>query len=148
MNIQDLASKSGDSYLKSYNFSDGILEICLDVDYFDEEITIHIPTHLVLGESILSKDKITRNCRIELTQLEDELNSEKDCYIPASDFGAFMKEVRAGASLAYGKKKSEVKWKISIVGYSRLISCLTGDLGKISVSLAEDISEIVSSRIS
>lgn len=143
MDIQDLVSKSGDSYLKSYDFSDGVLEICLDVDYFDEEITIHIPTDLVLGESIASKDKIARNCRIELTQLEGELNSEKDYYVPASDFGAFMKEVRTGISLAYGKKKSEIRWKVSIVGYSRLVSCLTGDLDKISVLLPDDMQRIV-----
>jgi hypothetical protein len=147
MNIQDLASKSGDSYLKSYGFGDGVLEICLDVDYFDEEITIHIPTDLVLGETISSKNEITRNCRIELTQLECELNSEKDYYVPAPDFGAFMKEVRTGNSLAYGKKKSEIKWKISIVGYSRLVSCLTGDLDKISVSSSEKMSGIIPSEL-
>jgi hypothetical protein len=139
MNIQDLADKSSDSHLKLYSFRDGVLEIHLDTDYFDSEVIISIPTDVVSGTEISNKDKVLRNCRIELTKLEKNLNSEQGYYVPSSDFGNLMKEVRTGISLAYGKKISEIKWQLSIVGYSRLISCLTGDLDKIFVSFSEDL---------
>jgi hypothetical protein len=63
--------------------------------------------------------------------LNEVLETSHDYYVPNSNFGAMMKEVRSGTSLAYGKKCSQFKWLLSITGYSRLLSCLVEDPDRI-----------------
>ncbi|AFZ26570.1 hypothetical protein Cylst_4491 [Cylindrospermum stagnale PCC 7417] len=65
-------------------------------------------------------------------ELNSLLNIENEFYVPNSNFGKMMKEVNGGASLAYGRKCSDVKWLLNVIGYSRLISCLISNLENVS----------------
>jgi hypothetical protein len=131
MRINELVTQSGDSKLISYDFSDGILVINLEVDDLDDSIVVKVPTNIVYGKDISKKDSFLTTCRLELIELEEILNSVNGYYIPSSDFGGMMKEVRSGASLAYGQNCSQFKWLLKITGYSDLVSCLVANLEEI-----------------
>jgi hypothetical protein len=131
MKIDDLIAKSGDSKLISYDFSDGILSIYLDLDEIDDLVVIKVITNSVYGEQLSRKDDVLMTCRVELIELNETLCKINDYYVPSSNFGIMMKEVRSGASLAYGKKCSQSRWLLNVTGYSRLLSCLVEDLDKV-----------------
>jgi hypothetical protein len=132
MRINELVTRSGDSKLISYHFSNGVLEVSLEIDDIDDLIVIKIPTNFVHGEKFQEQDKIFATCRIDLIELGKILDSTNGYYIPNSDFGKMMKETRGGASLAYGQNCAKFKWLFRVTGYSHLISCLSEDLDKIN----------------
>lgn len=130
ISIKDLAAKSGDSILDFYEFRNGALRIDLKVDELDIDLRIHILTHVVRAIEIPSGFRAT--CRIELTELENNLGTQNGFYIPSSDFGKMMNEAKLGLSYAYGEKSQEVKWLFTLVGFRPLISCLVKDLQDIT----------------
>ncbi len=134
MNItfEELVARSGDSQLLEYQFSNGLLTISMDIDNIDESVIINVSTQFVYGEKISSDYDVLKTCRLELVELNNLLNIENEFYVPNYNFGQMMKEVKSGASLAYGRKYSEVKWLLNVVGYSRLISCLISNLENVS----------------
>ncbi|AFZ28408.1 hypothetical protein Cylst_6641 (plasmid) [Cylindrospermum stagnale PCC 7417] len=134
MNIEfkELVARSGDSQLVEYQFSNGLLTIHMEIDDLDESVIINVSTQLVYGEKIPSDYDILKTCRLELVELNSILNIEHEFYVPNFNFGKMMKEVNCGASLAYGRKCSDAKWLLNVIGYSRLISCIISNLEEVS----------------
>lgn len=137
MTLEEIIARSGDSKLLGYTFASGLLEIQLEHDELDQILTLRIPTDFVYGGTLSKDDDIFLNCRIELIRLADVLTVENGFYVPKSDFGGFMWEVKNGVSLAYGRKAPEFKYLLSAIGYTRLISCLIPDLASVEWILSK-----------
>lgn len=136
MDILDkIIHNSGDSILEKYSYSDGILEIDLDLTELEKKVKIRIRTdNLSFNDYYVNKaEDLYRTCRIEFQELIDILSLENSIYVPSKDFGKLMNETRSRLNLAYGKKSSEIKYFFSLVGYDRLIACTVSDLACIDI---------------
>lgn len=135
LTLQELIGQTGDSTLHSYSFSNGLLVIYLEL-YDDKDVTIKIPTTTVRGEQFPvegNRYKVDRNCYLRLDELKSILKvNENGFYVPSSDFGQMMKEIRCGASLAYGFRITEINWLLRLIGYSSaLVVCTVSDISQI-----------------
>ena len=103
--IQEIVAVSGDSTLLSWKFEKGVLEITLELYDDDVEVTIYIPTDIVLAEKQLGKHwsrddqewvvvevEQPYSVHLELTELPKHLASCHGYFIPHSDFGQMMRE--------------------------------------------------------
>jgi hypothetical protein len=137
MRFEDLVARSGDSQLINYNFSKEILTIHLEIEELDGSYLISILTEIVRGEQLTFNNDVLRTCRLELIELSKVLSVKNNFYIPNSNFGKIMQEVRNGLFLAYGRKNLDVKWVLNVTGYSCLLSCLINDLDKVQWCLKD-----------
>jgi hypothetical protein len=101
------------------------------MDELDGVYAIAIPTNLVQAKELSSENHVLKTCRLELIELNKISIVAQGYYVPNSHFGKMMKEMRCGVFLAYGQKRSDVKWLLNVVGYSRLLSCLVTDLEEV-----------------
>lgn len=141
LTLQELISQTGDSTLHSYNFSNGVLVVSLELDD-DRNVTLKIPTTTVKGKQFPvggNRYKIDRNCYLKLDELKSILKvNENGFYVPSSDFGQMMKEIRCGASLAYGSRVTEINWLLRFIGYSpTLVVCTVSDINQIIFTVEE-----------
>ncbi len=134
MNIlfEELIASSTNSQLLGYEFADGILTLHLEIEELDGIYVINIPTNYVYGENLSSESHDLRSCRLDLTELSEILDVYGSVYVPNANFEIMMSEVQCGVSLAYGQTCTEVKWLLSAIGYSRILSCLISDLDHVS----------------
>lgn len=135
MHLNFLIKNSGDSTLKEYSYSKGTLDLTLDVYDLDKLIKISIKTDRLAFEGFYTNhDNDThKTCWIELMQVSKVLQVENGHYIPSKIFGNYMKEVRANYYLAYGKEATDSLYLFSLVGYSRILSCLVLDIDSIVI---------------
>lgn len=133
MNLEQLITKSGDSQLISYHFSNSLLSITLDFDELDSLVTIKIPTSFLRVSKTDSSIPLT--CHLELLRVDEKLATANTRYVPNSDFGQMMNEIRSGLSLAYGRKKTGNEFVLNVVSYERLISCLIDNLEDVQVDI-------------
>ena len=130
--FEELVARSTNAQLLGYEFADGVLTIHLEIDELDGIYVINIPTNYVYGEKISFENNDLRSCRLDLIELSEILDVDGDIYVPNANFEIMISEMQSGVSLAYGSSCSEAKWLLSAVGYSRLLSCLIGDLEHVS----------------
>lgn len=149
--IQEIAAVSGDSTLLAWKFEKGVLQITLELYDDDVEVTIYIPTDIVLAEKQLHKHE-SRDAQewvvvefeqtpfvfLELTELPKHLASCHGYFVPHIDFGQMMREVRYGHSLAYGRRANEFPWLLMVRGRSPIVACLVADLGAIRWEFEDD----------
>lgn len=149
--IQEIVAVSGDSTLLSWKFEKGILEVTLELYDDDVQVAIYIPTGIVLAEKQLQKHKSRAgqewvvvevekppSVYLELTELPKHLASCHGYFVPHSDFGQMMREVRHGLSLAYGRKTSEFPWMLMVRGGAPIVACLVADLSAIRWVFEDD----------
>lgn len=122
--LEELIAWSGDSNLRHYQFANGLAELVLDMSEIDAKVKISIQTDTVMAGRIAADDHVRSTCRLELLDLSELLCSENGSYLPPPDFPTLMKHRRNAVTIAYGRRVNEARWILSIVGYSRLFSCL------------------------
>jgi hypothetical protein len=130
MNINDIVERSGDSVLCDCTFSNGIMSLCLEMDELDSILVLSIQTKKIECININSLSDIEKNCHIELIRINDVLEIENGYYIAEKSFSNFMKCCKKGFNLAFGLKSSEATFLLSIIGYSRLITCVIENISK------------------
>lgn len=137
--FEKIIQNSSDSIIEKYSYFDGVLTIDLDLPELDKKVKIRIRTDSLSFDNyyIEKKDDLYRTCRVEFKELLNILSVENNIYVPSNDFAKLMNETRLSCNLAYGKKSSEFKYIFSLVGYSRLMSCLVADLACISIENKE-----------
>jgi hypothetical protein len=125
INLNHIVSNSGDSILKQYVYSKGVLKVdlLLTEPEAETEIKISIKTNqLSFDQSYLErKEELFKTCRIEIEELSSILSVENGFYIPKNSFPELMRESRHNYCLAYGKKIAEARYMFSLSGYGRLI---------------------------
>jgi hypothetical protein len=124
MTLEEIVARSGDSRLVSYGFSKGTLTFDLDMCDFDACVTFRAATELVYAEHIDFANEFMRTCRLELVQLDGAIATSNDFFIPPVEFGLFMKDVRSGRHLAYGRRVSDARYLLHVVGHAHLLICL------------------------
>ncbi len=67
---------------------------------------------------------IEKICHIELLSVSDELETKNGYYVPHDDFPKLMRSCKKGLNLAYGIKSDNKVFIFSLVGYTRLMSCV------------------------
>lgn len=135
INLDYIIKNSGDSTIEYYQYSGGILTIDMYLIELDKKVRFRISTDTISTNDfyINAKEDLYRTCRIEINELNKVLLTENNIYCPSNSFGKFMNETRSKYHLAFGRKSSEIKYIVSLVGYDRLITCLLSDLDKIIV---------------
>ncbi|MES2702265.1 MAG: hypothetical protein V4649_06475 [Bacteroidota bacterium] len=128
--IEDIVKNSGDSTVDKYSYSEGALILELDLTEVERKIRITIKTAILSfsNDYFEKNDSVYRTCMIEIQELADVVSTENNIYVPPKKFADIMKDSRLNYNLAYGKRKSDIKYIFSLVGYDRLISCLLIDL--------------------
>lgn len=145
VNLEYLINNSGDSIIDEYSYSDGILKISLNVTEVDRNLMLLIKSEDLSFDSFYLGDKknIFKTCRIEIQELSKVLSVENGIYMPPTSFGGIMQASNSNYNLAYGKKKSKIKYIFSLIGYGNLISCLISDTNSITI---EELSKKMNSR--
>ncbi|NVK52547.1 MAG: hypothetical protein HWD85_06400 [Flavobacteriaceae bacterium] len=92
MNIRNLISYSGDSYLEDYFYKSGFAFLVIDMEEIEQKITLSIFSNYMFFNIPKSTSLPFRTCFLELIKLEDVLNTKNGIYVPSEDFGKFMKE--------------------------------------------------------
>lgn len=124
MNLRELVDTSGDSHLIEFRFNNSILEVRIFHDEFDNEVIFKIRTNTVFGADLSEQDDIASTCRIEFSSVKGLLSEENGYFVAAKQFSMMMKETKLHLNLAYGVKAVEKVYLFSLVGYSRILSCL------------------------
>jgi hypothetical protein len=135
LSLEYVIKNSGDSTLKSYEYSSGVLVVLLCLGESDINVFIKIKTDTLSFKNIyLAKSEaLYKSCHIEIQELSSVLTVTNGVYVPSVNFGEFMQEKEANYYLAYGEKATSVRYIFSLVGYGRLISCLLIDMDSITV---------------
>lgn len=134
--IDKIIDFGGDSILKNYHYAYGVLMLDMYHSDFDKNVKIRIKTDYLIFNNyyyLEEKEDLYRTCRIEFHTLSDILSIENGIYVPSKEFGKFMSETKLRLNLAYGKKSSESKYLLSLMGYDRLISCVVMDRSHIEI---------------
>ena len=133
--LNNIVNSSGDSILREYSYSKGILSVTLNLTEFDKYVKFSIKTdYLAFDNFYIEKNEyLYRVCRIEIQELLEVISVENGFYVPSNTFSKLMKEAKLNYNLAYGKKTSELKYIFSVKGYGQLISCLLFDLNSIKM---------------
>lgn len=137
MNIDELIAHSGDSKLKKYHYDNENLSITIEIDDLNLDVKMKIPTNKLSIDMLQKNDDILKTCYIEISLIKDFLDVKNGIYTPSNDFGKMMREVKLDLNLAYGLRETEFKYILSLVGYSRLISCIVADKLDIKYSYIE-----------
>lgn len=133
MNIDELASKSGDSQLLKYSFSDGVLHLSMHVpEVSDRAVTILVPTHFVFTAVPQSASAPSRTCFIELLDVAIHAKcNDSGIVIPPDDFGAMMGQVREGLGVVFGSRVSESPYVLRLVAARPLLACPVANVSEI-----------------
>jgi hypothetical protein len=134
--LADVINNSGDSLLETYAYANGRLTVELVLGENDRRVALSMPTARVAFDSahLSSEEATIRMCAILVEDLAQVLTVANGVYTPAPGFGRFMQEARANYALAYGQKASEWTCLFSLVGYGRLVSCLSADRDAVIVA--------------
>ncbi|UOQ55369.1 hypothetical protein [Hymenobacter cellulosivorans] len=138
MTLEELVAASGDAKLLSYHYAEGILFLLLLLDEPDTVVEVKIRTQLLQTGSELPATSpwCCHLGRIELEPIKLEVVNGH--YMPPPSFVELMKDTRSGQGLAYGSKASAVGYLFSLVGSSRVLSCLISTPNHISINAAAD----------
>ena len=129
--INELISYSGDSEFIDYNFKNGKLILSIDFKDLNRIVNIVIRTDKMAINIPKTDDIVFRTCFVELKHVSDFLNTENGIFVPSSSFGKMMQEVKLNLNLAYGLKKLNSQYILSLVGNTRLVSCIVNNIDDI-----------------
>lgn len=133
MKFDQLVRTSGDSELINYIYKNGTLTLVLEHEELDAEVTINIKTTAFKIDEGIDNNGLEKLCRIEISYLKENLEEQNSYFVASNSFPAFISELKTNLSLGYGIKVNEKACVLSLIGYSRIISCLV-------MNIDEDIS--------
>lgn len=135
IDINHILENSSDSVVESYFYSGNFLTINLTLGDLDKTIKLKIKTDsLSINNFYLEKkEELFRTCRLELRMISEILNIKNNFYMPPNEFENIMKESKQKYNLAYGKKSSEIKYILYLIGYDILLACLIKDFDCIEI---------------
>ena len=134
MSISQLAKISGDSILNSFKYSEGIVEIILQLYELDEEAKIVFESNLIQYSFPSNIGAPYRSCFLEIIELANVMNQINGIYVPSADFIGIMKEKRKDLNLAYGLKSREYKFLLSLRSSKPLASMIIKDLREVNTT--------------
>lgn len=111
--------KSSDNS-KLLDLSCGQDEIALTIAHgnFDKTIRITFPFQNFFSSFSSKSDGI---CFLSIENIKDILNVKNEVYIPSTDFGDFMYDVREGNSSGYGLRESKFKIFFKVIGSFKVV---------------------------
>lgn len=111
--------KSSDNS-KLLDLSCGQDEIVLTIAHgnFDKTIRITFPFQNFFSSFSSKSDGI---CFLSIENIKDTLNVKNGVYIPSTDFGDFMYDVREGNSSGYGLRESKFKIFFKVIGSFKVV---------------------------
>lgn len=123
-NFLELVAHSDESVLLGYKFSGGTLHVSLRMSNVDEfTVDVSARTEIVIANVPASEGPAYRTCFIELIKPVDELSTNQHgLYIPSTNFGKMIKEIRSGLGLVYGRHINEVEYILRFRG-NLLVAC-------------------------
>lgn len=118
MSLLEIIENSDDS--KLLDLSCGQDEIMLTIAHgnFDKTIRITFPFHNSFSSFSSKSDGI---CFLSIENIKDTLNVKNGVYIPSTDFGDFMYDVREGNSSGYGLRESKFKIFFKVIGSFKVV---------------------------
>ena len=129
--ILDIIDYTGDSELIDYHYNNSLLTFNLEVPDLNKEVKFEIKTNHLITNIFNDGDSVFKKCFVKIEELSDYLTIMNNIYIPNSDFGKMMREVKSNYNLAYGLKQSNYKYMLSLIGHKRLLSCVIKDISSI-----------------
>lgn len=135
ISIDELISKSGDSELVKYTYSNGRLSIEIELDELDKLGVLGIFTNTISSDCTLKESLSSRTCYMVLVEVNNVLNVKNGYYVPPAQFSTLMKHEREGINLAYGKKNNQVKYVFQIRNSEVLLACLVKNKEDIDIKL-------------
>ena len=130
ISIDELISKSGDSELVKYTYSNG-----RELDELDKLGVLGIFTNTMSSDCTSKESISSRTCYMALVEVNNILNIKNGYYVPPTQFSTLMKHEREGINLAYGKKSNQVKYVFQIRNSEVLLVCLVKDKKDIDIKL-------------
>ncbi|MFW1842788.1 hypothetical protein ACG9YY_07505 [Acinetobacter pittii] len=118
MSLLEIIENSDDS--KLLDLSCGQDEIMLTIAHgnFDKTIRITFPFQNFFSSFSSKSDGI---CFLSIENIKDTLNVKNGVYIPSTDFGDFMYDVREGNSIGYGLRESKFKFFFKVIGSFKVV---------------------------
>lgn len=131
--LDELIAKSGESVLTGYYFSSALLTLSLELGDDDVDVQIAVKTHaLRVSETVNNGHQLHHHCWLELKDVSKTLKVQNECYVPSTNFGVMMQEIRQGLSLAYGHRKNSNLHLFSVRSGVPLITCLIQSVNDVS----------------
>ncbi|GGK18635.1 hypothetical protein GCM10008955_10070 [Deinococcus malanensis] len=131
--FQTLPSIGDGTYLGAA-YQAGVLK--LQVDHWDlGPVEVLVPTvALLLAPSVdLPCDHVARKgTRLEIRRVVDHVAGDQGHFVPPHHFGQLMNDTQAGHHLCYGLKVDPALHIVSLLGYTRWVTCLCTDLNTIT----------------
>lgn len=118
----DFISKTGDSYIKGYQISNGIVIINLILDD-NSEIIIELESNYFFIDK-LSEIQLENTGFFQCIKISDYLEIENGFYISKTSFSELMKLRKLKLTLAIGNLAKDFDYIINYYGYKNIISFL------------------------
>ncbi|WP_180064257.1 hypothetical protein [Acinetobacter sp. YH16042] len=131
MNISEIIENSDDSKLLSLSCDENEVSLIIAHDYLGKTIRLTFPFENFFNSFSSKSDGI---CFLSIEDIDNQLDIKNGIYIPATDFGDFIYEMKEGNCCAYGLRVSKFKKIFKVVGSFRVvIPC--ENLDKINIEL-------------
>jgi len=131
MNVLEIIENSDYSKLLSLSCDENEVSLIIAHEYLGKTIRLTFPFENFFNSFSSKSDGI---CFLSIEDIESQLGIKNGVYIPATDFGDFMYEMREGYCCAYGLRESKFKKIFKVVGsFKVVIPC--ENLDKIKVEL-------------
>jgi hypothetical protein len=127
LNVFDLIPRSGDSEILDYSYSNGFLNLRLEVDDLDCIVGLEIKTNIIFC-NLGCLDKANINvCYIDVSLLKENVDVNNGHYVSPGGFVESMKSSRNCYNLAYGLKEKEAKLLFRLMSSSVLLACIISE---------------------
>ncbi|WP_151962493.1 hypothetical protein [Acinetobacter oleivorans] len=118
MSLLEITENSDDSKLLDLSCDQDEITLTIAHDYFDKIIRITFPFQNFFSSFSSKSDGI---CFLSIENIKDTLNVKNGFYIPSTDFGDFMYDVREGNSSGYGLRESKFKNFFKVIGSFKVV---------------------------
>ena len=134
MTIKDIIEKSGDTFIKEFNYIKGNVILILEFDELEMDIKLSFESNLIACNLPNSEDSAYRTCFLEVLDLKDVLEVKNGIFIAPKDFTLLMKDKRNNLNLAYGLRESQYSYIFSLSSSYKLASFIIKDLSSINIT--------------
>ncbi|RSO56455.1 hypothetical protein EA756_11195 [Acinetobacter lactucae] len=118
MSLLEIIKNSDNSKLLDLSCDQDEITLTIARDYLDKIIRITFPFQNFFSSFSSKSDGI---CFLSIENIKDSLNVENGVYIPSTDFGDFMYDVREGNSSGYGLRESKFKIFFKVIGSFKVV---------------------------
>jgi len=118
ISLLEIIKNSDNSKLLDLSCDQDEITLTIARDYLDKIIRITFPFRNFFSSFSSKSDGI---CFLCIENIKDSLNVENGVYIPSTDFGDFMYDVREGNSSGYGLRESKFKIFFKVIGSFKVV---------------------------